>query len=165
MRGFVKSRVIEAMVAGCASYWFFAPFVDYGLLSTIINGILMALWIGLTAAYWHGTWIAVRDQENPLGGQIALAAVALLALAIVGIFSWGWAYQYLGQPEFMRNNIFRGWISWWFLVATVMLGIAGTVDKTSILPQESWRRVFVVAVMAVVLTLALVYTIGGFDPP
>ena len=164
MRRFVKSRVIESMVVGVLAYWPVYYAVPADLLWTIMNGILMALWVGIMVTYWHGTWIAVRDSTNPLGGKIAISSIALLAVAITGIFAWGWAYQYWGQPFWMRGHPIRGWITWGFLVATVGLVFAGTVSDREFLPAGSWKRVGTFAAMAVVLTLAVVYTIGGFEP-
>ena len=164
MRKFVKSRVIEWMVAGVFVYWPVYWLVPADMLWTVMNGILMSLWVGIMVTYWHGTWIAVRDSANPLGGKIAISAIALLAISITGIFTWGWAYQYWDQPFWMRGHPIRGWITWSFMVATVMLVFAGMANENELLPARSWKRVGTFAAMAVVLTLAIIYTIGGFEP-
>lgn len=163
MRRFLKSRVIEWMAVGIASYWLFAPFVPNDLLFTIINGGLMALWIGILISYWKGTWIAVREPMNPLGARLQITAIALLALAITCLFSWAWVYEALDQPLWMRNHLIRGWITWMFLVATVMLLAVGAIKDRSFMPPDSWFRWGVMATLALLLTVAIIYTVGGFS--
>lgn len=163
VRKFLKSRVIEGMLAGVMSFWLFAPFVPIDILFTVISGLLMALWIGITVTYSTGAWIAVRDITNPLAGRVTIAGVALIGWSITAIFIYAWVYQFLGQPESMRQNIYRAWMNWTFLIGTTMLLVVSTINGKKILPADSWQRVGLIVAMSIILTLAITYTIGGFE--
>lgn len=162
MRTFIKSRVVEAFFGLCLVFWVFAPFMGEATRGTLLTGALMSCWLGLLIAYWKGVWRIVRDPKSQLGGKLVMIGIAGCALGIVGVFAWSLAFQYMDQPESMRNHIFRHFLLWVFLVSSVMMVIAGGVDTNKLMPGENWHRIGTVIAVAVILTILLVYLVGGF---
>jgi hypothetical protein len=163
MRRFIKSRVIEWGLVSWLSYWIVAPFFVRQTVFTVINGVIMALWIGILLAYWRGTWVAVRNNRKSLGAKLVLTGIASLSLAITSIFTWGWFYEYAGRPSWMRDSLWRGWFSWIFLCGTVMLLVASTTDDTLLIPRDSWGRIGFVVAAAILIVVAIFLSIGGFQ--
>jgi hypothetical protein len=94
-------------------YWIWAPFVPSNLVGAITSALVQALALGVVVAYARGAREALRRPLADLTSGVAL----LLAISGLALFThlrgdYGYIYQALGQPEWMRDNKLNYWLVW-----------------------------------------------------
>jgi hypothetical protein len=153
---FLGNRIPQTLLLIWLSYWPIAFLVPRGVVFEALNGMLASTSAGLAIVFFSSAWRQLRKRPYYYSSAHLLTlGIAIFHTAIVGLFGWGWLYQYLGQPAYMQQHLLRGWI-----IALLWLGtmIQYIVTVQTVEDADHHEKIAAIAW----IRLAGVVTIGLF---
>jgi hypothetical protein len=121
-------------------YWTFAPFMDRADLFDLVNGLSVALGIGVIIAYCPGGWRSLKLKADDMtSGHYLVLGVITVCSAFTVHRVWQWVWRWYGEPKWMSSHLMVGWFLW--IIASgyvVHITSVGAIDGR--IPASNWVR-------------------------
>jgi len=125
-----------------------------------LNGVAVAVGIGVLIAYIPGLWRALRlDHREWSAGYYLVSGVVVVCFAVGAMRVWGWMWRWMGQPQGMPDSLILGFFMW-MLISGYMVHLTSVGAIHGKIPSRNWMW----AGIAVAIGLALATLVGLLEP-
>lgn len=160
MRRAVRNRNLWIALSVWGVYWLFAPFMERHDLFNKLNGVAVAVGIGVLVAYIPGIWRALRlDHREWSAGYYLVSGVVVVCFAVGAMRVHGWLWRWLGRPNDMVDSLLFGFFLW-MLISGYLVHLTSVGAIHGKIPSRNWMW----AGIAVAAGLGIATLIGLLDP-
>lgn len=161
MTRFAKNWIILTVFAAWFLYWPVTYFIDRTMLFEFVNGMIAALSIGITLAFFPGAWRALRERPYKMSGaHLLVLGINLVQISIAALFAWGWAYRLFEKPQWMVDHLFRGWLVYLLFIGGLLHMMAADIDH-DVMPSRGWLHVCAAIAAGLGIAVILLLFVGG----
>jgi hypothetical protein len=157
---FAKNRITLAVLGAWLLYWPVTYVIDRHMLLEFVNGMIAALSVGITLAFFPGAWRALRERPYQMSGaHLLVLGINLVQISIVGLFTWGWVYRLLDKPYWMVDHLFRGWLVYLLFIGGLLHLMAADIDHDA-MPSRGWLHVCAAIAAGLGVAVVLLLFVG-----
>lgn len=154
MFGLFKNRTIWHALAYWAAFIPLAYYVPREHLFDVLYAIACCVGVGVLVAYGPGMWRSLKLQTLN-GGHYLVLGIGCTWTATIARFVWGWAWRFLGRPDWMVDHVFIAFTVW-VLISGGALHLTAKNAINGAIPKSNWLWLGAVSACGVALALLIV---------
>ena len=113
MMRFLKGTFIVPGIVAMGAFWLIAPWFDISRVYAVVNGLALGISLGIVFTYLGAFWESLTvHRSNLTGGHILVLGLVLAWLSSGERGAFSYVFQWLGQPEYMRNTLMQAFAVW-----------------------------------------------------
>lgn len=154
-----RSPLMRAIVLWHIGWGAVAILTDAKFMIELLNGLVLAVAVGIIVAYFHNVMIALRKRA-PDDSDILVVGIWLAWVSILEARAWSTVWRAIGAPRWLLDSDFTTHIISLSLLAGIF-HLAGPEAIEGKVPGRHWVRIGLIATAGALLAFGLMWAIGA----
>ena len=156
----VQNRNLWVAFAVWGSFWLFAPFMDTSDLFDLVNGLGVAIGVGVIFAYAPGAYRSLRlPPDRMLAGHYLVLGILTAVAGFVAHRFWGWIWRWVDKPTWMLDHKVLAWF-FWIIASGYVVHLTSVNAIEGRVPGKNWVRLGIYVAAGLVLAAVAITFIG-----